>query len=713
MDRIINVKVGGNHLSKDNKNAGVRGEGNVTNMRITFDEGWDGYAKTVTFYDALGQNPVKRVETVDLIEDITTDHRTYITPIPPEPLAIAGELTFVIDGYKDGKRQRSVSDTLIVKDAPIADNAAEPSEPMPEPYEQIQKQVDGMIGKVQQMYIDSVNSKQNAENAKASEENAEESERIARECAEIAQNSIGKVSYIGDNGNWFAWSDSGFYDTGVKAQAGSTVRSGNNPPDESVPEDCDVYIDLSGDATSEKIKEAVEDYLSEHPIDADVPDWAMQPNKPTYTADEVGAYDKNKIDMEFKGIFSVMGSNAQNIDGMRTDIEGLQKQIREEAHFRGYLSTNAKIQALQATPNDFAYSAESGTKWIYDATEGWQDSGKTVPDQLTSASDTTPLMNGEASKGQEEAYARGDHRHPHDATKVDKTEFESKIGDIEGTLEDHRQDLSKKMEETILYEGVVNTPEWTNQPTYEGTLDSAFKTDDFYYVTLEDASGNALPSGQFMLKSSFEDSATVYSTVFNLAGLNAGTDSTGKSEILIENYPVEFVELGTTIKMRSAGVSMWQKDVQSLADFNINEGVGSVRIAIHGEFVQMTKNGNYYPYFVLTNNVCSYHAEETKSVNFDSSKQIIPYIVQSGTVYGRNRIFDSCELTNDGCGYFSVKRTSIIKYGIAKIFHKTGTAYGNTITDSKTELKAIMVSVSGSNNGVIRNGTHIYVTEVK
>lgn len=427
MDRIINVKVGGNYLSKDNKNAGVRGEGNVTNLRITFDEGWDGYAKTVTFYDALGQNPVKRVETVDLIEDITTDHRTYITPIPPEPLAIAGELTFVIDGYKDGKRQRSVSDTLIVKEAPMTDNATEPSEPMPEPYEQIQKQVDGMIDKVQQMYIDGVNSKQNAENAKASEENAEESERIAKECAEIAQNSIGKVSYIGDNGNWFAWSDSGFYDTGVKAQAGSTVRSGNNPPDEAdVPEDCDLYIDLNGDATSEQIKEAVEDYLSEHPIDVDVPDWAMQPQKPTYTADEVGSYSKTEIDMEFKGIFTAMGNNAQTIGGMKTDIEGLQKQIREEAHFRGYLATNAKIQALQATPNDFAYSAESGTKWIYDATEGWRDSGKAVPDQLTSASDTTPLMNGEASKGQEEAYARGDHRHPHDVTKADKADTYTK-----------------------------------------------------------------------------------------------------------------------------------------------------------------------------------------------------------------------------------------------------------------------------------------------
>ncbi len=103
---------------------------------------------------------------------------------------------------------------------------------------------------------------------------------------------------------------------------------------------------------------------------------------------------------------------------IKSDIEGLQKHINEESHFRGYLSTNAKIQAMEATPNDFAYSAESGTKWIYDAENGWQDSGTPVPDQLTPASEAAPLMNGVATAGTEETYARGDHRHPTDTTRA-------------------------------------------------------------------------------------------------------------------------------------------------------------------------------------------------------------------------------------------------------------------------------------------------------
>ena len=124
---------------------------------------------------------------------------------------------------------------------------------------------------------------------------------------------------------------------------------------------------------------------------------------------------------------------------IKSDVEGLQKQINEEAHFRGYLSTNAEIQELKATPNDFVYSAESGTVWVYDTVNGWHDTGVLVPDQLTPASDTKPLINGEASAGTENAYARGDHRHPTDTTrasvaalnaKADKSEIPTQVSQL-------------------------------------------------------------------------------------------------------------------------------------------------------------------------------------------------------------------------------------------------------------------------------------------
>lgn len=129
---------------------------------------------------------------------------------------------------------------------------------------------------------------------------------------------------------------------------------------------------------------------------------------------------------------------------IKSDLEGIQQQINEEAHFRGYLSTNAKIKALEATPNDFAYSAESGTKWIYDAENGWQDSGTPVPDQLTPASVSTPLMDGEATPGESEEYARGDHRHPTDTTRVSVEEFNTFKGDL-GTALDRIIDIQNSL----------------------------------------------------------------------------------------------------------------------------------------------------------------------------------------------------------------------------------------------------------------------------
>ena len=174
----------------------------------------------------------------------------------------------------------------------------------------------------------------------------------------------------------------------------------------------------------EEIKNAILQYLEKNPIQVDVPDWAMQKEKPTYTADEVGAYDKKHIDNELEAVKNDVVIHNSKIMGIEYSINGIRSQIATESHFRGYVSTNDKLKEItNATQNDFAYSAESGTKWVYDILKGWQDTGKTVPDQLTPASDTTPLMNGEASKGTEEAYARGDHRHPTDITRASVEEL--------------------------------------------------------------------------------------------------------------------------------------------------------------------------------------------------------------------------------------------------------------------------------------------------
>lgn len=198
MDRIIEIRINGSHLWKDNRLAGVQGEGNVNFLRITFDESWDGFAKKVTFWDAKGNNPVERTLTADLLEDITVSTLTYLCPIPPEPMAEAGMMTFVIDGWVDGKRARSVGAEMEVEYAPMADNAGEPTDPTPTQAEQLQGQIDTLLGDMQQRAVRAENAADAAEvseaNAKQSEDNAKQSETVAQNAAAVAEGAREEVA---------------------------------------------------------------------------------------------------------------------------------------------------------------------------------------------------------------------------------------------------------------------------------------------------------------------------------------------------------------------------------------------------------------------------------------------------------------------------------------------------------------------------------------
>lgn len=146
MDRIINVRINGNHLTKDSRRAGVQWEGNATKLRIEFDSGWDVFVKTVTFWDARGNDSVKIELTSNLIEDIVKNERIYLCPIPPEAMTVAGELTFVVDGYTDGIRQRSIPDSLEVLPAPNAEGAGNSVNPTPSDIEQLRAEIRSIGG---------------------------------------------------------------------------------------------------------------------------------------------------------------------------------------------------------------------------------------------------------------------------------------------------------------------------------------------------------------------------------------------------------------------------------------------------------------------------------------------------------------------------------------------------------------------------------------
>lgn len=104
-----------------------------------------------------------------------------------------------------------------------------------------------------------------------------------------------------------------------------------------------------------------------------------------------------------------------------SDIQGLRDDFVNESHFKGLFGTVAELTAAYptATPNDFAWIA-GGNIWIWQD-GAWTDSEKPVPSTAVPASNASPLMSGAASAGTSGAYARGDHRHPSDTTKLDKS----------------------------------------------------------------------------------------------------------------------------------------------------------------------------------------------------------------------------------------------------------------------------------------------------
>ena len=174
--REIRMTVYAGLLKKNSNLGGAQGEGNVTDLLIEFRPEWDGTTKTITFYDANMENPVQVTLTTALLEDAAQDIRTYRVPIPSEPLAIAGQMTFTIDGYVSGSRARTAQDTLIVLPSPMV---KDPSAITPTQAEQLQAGIDAVLEDIAGMETASAN--------EAGREAAEEGRRPAEQARVAAE----------------------------------------------------------------------------------------------------------------------------------------------------------------------------------------------------------------------------------------------------------------------------------------------------------------------------------------------------------------------------------------------------------------------------------------------------------------------------------------------------------------------------------------------
>ncbi len=158
-----------------------------------------------------------------------------------------------------------------------------------------------------------------------------------------------------------------------------------------------------------------------------------------------------------KSVVGAINENKVAIDGLRTDIIN-------EAHFRGAFQTNEEVKTSYGNMNDYAWSLESGTVWIY-GSDGWADSGKPIPNQAIAKSTTTPLMDGVAAIGNTNTYADGAHVHPTDVTRASAAAFSEEVANREAAdsaLNDKIENVYLSVKETLRVENWSNNQQTLN-----------------------------------------------------------------------------------------------------------------------------------------------------------------------------------------------------------------------------------------------------------
>ena len=157
---------------------------------------------------------------------------------------------------------------------------------------------------------------------------------------------------------------------------------------------------------------------------------------------------------EDKGTAQTMHDQLQaGIDANKQSIQAIQQQLTDTEHFRGYYNTTTEIQSLDKCHNgDFAYNAETGTKWVY-SSGTWSDSLAPVVDETVPKTEILPLMAGVATIGDSNTYAAGNHVHPHDTTKAnveDLTALQEDLNNYKTTVEGQLNLKTDKTELTTL-----------------------------------------------------------------------------------------------------------------------------------------------------------------------------------------------------------------------------------------------------------------------
>ena len=181
--RIIPCQVCDEYIKGAGVVVGAAGSHHDVVLELAFSPLWEGLAKTITWFDALGEHPTLMVLGTDLLAP--GELEVYRVPVPPEAKAVAGEMELTIKGaaVADGVEIRAtVAATARFRVLPGKwdPDAEESQDVTPSQAEQIQAQIEAIKPKFASAAQDAASAAASAAGAAASQEAAQASEEAAK-----------------------------------------------------------------------------------------------------------------------------------------------------------------------------------------------------------------------------------------------------------------------------------------------------------------------------------------------------------------------------------------------------------------------------------------------------------------------------------------------------------------------------------------------------
>lgn len=198
MTRTIPLKIQNEYITGDKCMIGVAGSHNDVILRMEFSGMWDGLTKMVQFRDALGEATIEVLLTADMLE--ADDTSVYLVPVPNGAKKYAGEMTLCVKGAavageKETRATTTVYGRFTVGESKWDTSAETEQDVPPTQVEQLQRQIDAVLGTIIDAAASAQSAAESAETAAAAAGSIGNSVTAAAKSAAAAAASEKSAAY--------------------------------------------------------------------------------------------------------------------------------------------------------------------------------------------------------------------------------------------------------------------------------------------------------------------------------------------------------------------------------------------------------------------------------------------------------------------------------------------------------------------------------------